>query len=43
MSEVWLFEILSSEAEVEIEAEAEVKTYIVRGGLDLLPCKISAS
>ena len=26
MSELWLFEILTSEAEVEVEAEAEVKT-----------------
>ena len=45
MSELWLFEILTSEAEIEVEDEAEVKTspYIVRGGLDLLPCKITAS
>ena len=26
MSELWLFEILTSEAQVDVEAEAEVKT-----------------
>ena len=26
MSELWLFEILTSEAEIEVKAEAEVKT-----------------
>ena len=28
MSDLWLFEILTSEAEVEVEAEAEVKTEV---------------
>ena len=39
MSELRIFEILTSEAEVD----AEVKTDIIRGGQDLLPCKISVS
>ena len=26
MSELWLFEVLTSEAEVKVKAEAEVKT-----------------
>ena len=40
ISELYLSEILTSEAEVKAEAEVKTKPDITRGGLDLPPFKI---